>query len=174
MLGLTRFNAPNEATHSRVFRAIDTAVFEELVREWIQARLGGRSFEHVAIDGEPAWGSRREDMPAVHLLAAYASEVGAVRYQLRVGAKTNEHKDAWEWLGVLPLRGADGHRRRHVDPPRRVRRDRPPRRRLRVAGQGQPTHASVGHPKCLRRPGPGAFPSTETTSRRVHQHGQPC
>jgi hypothetical protein len=105
LLGGTRFRGPSEATLSRVFRAIDATVFEQLIREWIQARLGGRSFEHVAIDGKTVRGSRGEDLPAVHLLAAYASEMGAVLAQLRVDAKTNEHKAALELLGVLPLKG---------------------------------------------------------------------
>ena len=105
LLGCTRHKAPSEATLSRVFRAVDVTVFERLIREWIRARLGGRSFEHIAIDGKTARGSRREDLPAVHLLAAYASEMGAALAQLRVDAKTNEHKAALELLGVLPLKG---------------------------------------------------------------------
>jgi hypothetical protein len=105
LLGCTRHKAPSEATLSRVFRAIDVTVFEQLIREWIRARLGGRGFEHIAIDGKTARGSRGEDLPAVHLLAAYASEVGAALAQLRVDAKTNEHKAALELLGVLPLGG---------------------------------------------------------------------
>jgi hypothetical protein len=105
LLGCKRHKAPSEATLSRVFRAIDVAVFEQLIREWIQARVGGRNFEHIAIDGKTARGSRREDLPAVHLLAAYATEMGAALAQLRVDAKTNEHKAALELLGILPLKG---------------------------------------------------------------------
>jgi hypothetical protein len=105
LLGGTRHKAPSEATLSRVFRSIDVTVFEQLIREWIQARLGRQDFEHIAIDGKTARGSRGEDLPAVHLLAAYASEMGAVLAQLRVDAKTNEHKAALELLGILPLKG---------------------------------------------------------------------
>jgi hypothetical protein len=105
LLGSTRYKAPSEATLSRVFRDLDAAVFEQLIREWISARLGRRRFEHIAIDGKTMRGSRGEDLPAVHLLAAYASEVGAALAQLRVDAKTNEHKAALELLGVLPLEG---------------------------------------------------------------------
>ena len=38
-------------------------------------------------------------------MAAYAPDVKAVLAQLRVDAKTNEHKAALELLGVLPLKG---------------------------------------------------------------------
>ena len=105
LLGATRYKAPSEATLSRVFRGIDVTIFEQLIREWIQARLGRRDFEHIAIDGKTARGSRGEELPAVHLLAAYASEMGTALAQLRVDAKTNEHKAALELLGILPLRG---------------------------------------------------------------------
>ena len=105
LLGVTRYKAPSEATLSRVFRDLDAATFEQLIRQWIRARLGGRPFEHIAIDGKTSRGSRDGDLPAVHLLAAYASEVGAALAQLRVDAKTNEHKAALELLGVLPLEG---------------------------------------------------------------------
>jgi hypothetical protein len=105
LLGSTRHKAPGEPTLSRVFRDLDVAAFERLIREWIRARLGGRPFEHIAIDGKTARGSRGEGLPAVHLLAAYAPEVGAALAQLRVDAKTNEHKAALELLGVVPLAG---------------------------------------------------------------------
>jgi hypothetical protein len=105
LLGCTRFKAPSEATLCRVFGWLDPAVFEQLIGEWIQARLGTRRFEHIAIDGKTARGSRAEDLPAVHLLAAYASEVQATLAQMRVDSKTNEHKAVLELLGVLPLEG---------------------------------------------------------------------
>jgi hypothetical protein len=105
LLGATRHKAPSEATLSRVFRDLDAAAFEQLIREWLRARLGGRAFEHLAIDGKTVRGSRGEELPAVHLLAAYASEMGAALAQMRVDAKTNEHKAALELLGVVPLEG---------------------------------------------------------------------
>jgi hypothetical protein len=84
---------------------IDPQVFEELIQQWIAARLGSRRFEHIAIDGKTLRGSRDGELPAVHLLAAYASEVQAPLAQLRVDSKTNEHKAALELLGVIPLEG---------------------------------------------------------------------
>ena len=50
-------------------------------------------------------GSRDGGTPGVHLVSAYAPDVKAVLAQLRVDAKTNEHKAALELLGVLPLEG---------------------------------------------------------------------
>jgi Transposase DDE domain len=59
----------------------------------------------IALDGKTLRGSAHRGVPGVHLLAAYAPKVTAVLGQLRVDAKTNEHKAALELLGILPLEG---------------------------------------------------------------------
>jgi hypothetical protein len=104
-LGFTTRWGLCKATYSRVFRRIDAADFETRLGRWVQARLGPGDAPHLSLDGKTARGSRDGDTPGVHLLAAYAPEVKAVLAQLRVDAKTNEHKAALELLGVLPLKG---------------------------------------------------------------------
>jgi hypothetical protein len=105
LLGFTTKWGLCKATYSRVFRRIDAADFEARVGRWIEARLGRDDAPHLAIDGKTARGSRDGDTPGVHLLSAYAPDVKAVVAQLRVDAKTNEHKAALELLRVLPLKG---------------------------------------------------------------------
>ena len=102
-LGFTTRWGLCKATYSRVFRRIDVADFEARVGEWIQGRLGPDDAPHISIDGKTARGSRDGDTPGVHLVSAYAPDVKAVLAQLRVDAKTNEHKAALELLGVLPI-----------------------------------------------------------------------
>ena len=104
-LGFTTRRGLCKATYSRVFRRIDVADFEARVGEWIQGRLGPGDAPHISIDGKTARGSRDGDTPGVHLVSAYAPDVKAVLAQLRVDAKTNEHKAALELLGVLPVKG---------------------------------------------------------------------
>jgi len=104
-LGFTTRHGLCKATYSRVFRRIDVAAFEGEVARWIQSRLGPGDAPHIAIDGKTARGSRDGGKPGVHLVAAYAPDAKAVLGQLRVDAKTNEHKAALELLGVLPLAG---------------------------------------------------------------------
>jgi DDE family transposase len=104
-LGFTTRWGLCKATYSRVFRRIDVADFEARVGEWIQGRLGPDDAPHISIDGKTARGSRDGDTPGVHLVSAYAPDVKAVVAQLRVDAKTNEHKAALELLGVLPIQG---------------------------------------------------------------------
>jgi hypothetical protein len=105
LLGFTTRWGLCKATYSRVFRRIDVADFEDRVGRWIAAQLGRNDAPHLAIDGKTARGSRDGATPGVHLVSAYAPDVKAVLAQLRVDAKTNEHKAALELLGVLPLKG---------------------------------------------------------------------
>jgi hypothetical protein len=104
-LGFTTRWGLCKATYSRVFRRIDVADFEARVGRWVQGRLGPGDAPQITLDGKTARGSRDGATPGVHLVSAYAPEVKAVLAQLRVDAKTNEHKAALELLGVLPLKG---------------------------------------------------------------------
>lgn len=105
LLGFTRRRGLCKATYSRVFRRIDVAAFEAAVSRWILARVKSTDAGHLAIDGKTLRGSCEGQAPGVHLVSAYAPEVQAVIAQLRVDAKTNEHKAALEMLGILPLKG---------------------------------------------------------------------
>jgi hypothetical protein len=105
LLGFTTKWGLCKATYSRVFRRIDVADFEARVGQWIRGRLEPGDAPHIAIDGKTARGSRDGETPGVHLVSADAPDVKAVLAQLRVDAKTNEHKAALELLGVLPVKG---------------------------------------------------------------------
>jgi hypothetical protein len=104
LLGFTRKRGLCKATYSRVFRRIDVADFEVRVGRWIEGRLRPGTAPHLAVDGKTARGSRDGELPAVHLLSAYAPDVKAVLAQLRVDAKTNEHEAALELLGVISVK----------------------------------------------------------------------
>ena len=105
LLGFTRRRGLCKATYSRVFRRIDTADVEARIGQWIQGRIDLKVAHHIAIDGKTARGSRDGQTPGVHLVSAYAPQFRAVLGQLRVDAKTNEHKAALQLLGVLPIKG---------------------------------------------------------------------
>ena len=104
LLGFHKRFAPSKATFSRVLAMIDPVQFEALIRTWIVARVGSKRFEHIALDGKTARGSHDGELPAVHLLAAYAPELQATLAQLAVNVKTNEHKTALEILDILPVK----------------------------------------------------------------------
>lgn len=105
LLGFRKRRAPSKATICRVIAMVDAVEFEALIRRWINMRVGSKQFDHVALDGKTARGSHDGELPAIHLLTAYAPEVQSTLAQMRVDAKTNEYKAALEMLDFIPLKG---------------------------------------------------------------------
>lgn len=103
-LGFTSAKTPCKATLSNLLRRLDVAAVEAALARWVLARCPDLG-DQICIDGKTARGSRDGALPGVHLLAAYAPRVAAVVAQVRVDRKTNEHKAALEFLGILPLTG---------------------------------------------------------------------
>jgi predicted transposase YbfD/YdcC len=104
-LGFRRGKTPTRSTYSILFRKLDIAAFEAVLSGWVVSRLPEASELHVCLDGKTLRGSRDGEVPGQHLVAAYVPTAQAVLGQLRVDAKTNEHKAALELLGILPLKG---------------------------------------------------------------------
>src|SRR5262245_61233756 len=104
-LGFRRGKTPTKSTLSVLFRALDITALEAALSRWVGSRLPDEPGLHVCLDGKTARGSRDGDVPGHHLVAAYAPAAQAVLAQLRVDAKTNEHKAALQLLGILPVKG---------------------------------------------------------------------
>jgi hypothetical protein len=103
-LGFPRGRGPVKSALSRLLRRIDAVALEAALTRWVASRLP-EGTTVLSIDGKTLCGSRDGEVPGVHLVAAYAPEAEAVLGQIRVDAKTNEHKAALELLGILPLKG---------------------------------------------------------------------
>jgi DDE_Tnp_1-associated/Transposase DDE domain len=101
-LGFRRGKTPSVSTLSRTLRVLDAAAVEAALSRWVLARIDA-GVELISLDGKTLKGSREGDIPGQHLVAAYAPAVQAVLAQIKVDAKTNEHKAALQLLGVLPL-----------------------------------------------------------------------
>jgi DDE_Tnp_1-associated/Transposase DDE domain len=104
-LGFTRGKTPTTSCLSKLFRRLDIAAVEEALGRWVRGRVLHHGWDDIALDGKTARGSADGDVPGVHLLTAYVPAAAAVLKQMRVDAKTNEHKAALKLLGVLPLAG---------------------------------------------------------------------
>jgi hypothetical protein len=104
-LGFRRGKTPAHSTLSDTLRCLDAAQLEAALSRWIAGRIDPATVKQITIDGKTLCGSRNGEVPGHHLVAAYAPAVSAVLAQVRVDAKTNEHKAALELLGILPLRG---------------------------------------------------------------------
>jgi hypothetical protein len=104
-LGFRRGKTPTFSTLSTTLRRFDARSLEAILARWIEGRIDRDTVESISIDGKTLRGSRAGEVPGHHLVAAYAPAVKAVLAQLRVDAKTNEHKAALELLGILPVKG---------------------------------------------------------------------
>jgi hypothetical protein len=108
-LGFRRSKTPAPSCLSDLYGVLDAAAFEAALSRWIAARtpppVAGADPQPVSLDGKTLRGSRDGAAPGHHLVAAYAHEHRAVLAQIRVDAKTNEHKAALELLGILPVQG---------------------------------------------------------------------
>lgn len=76
-LGITRASTPSVATLFRLFRDLDRDAFEQALGAWVQAQ-GLAAGEALALDGKHLRGIHGEQLPGVHLVAAYAHRTGAV------------------------------------------------------------------------------------------------
>jgi hypothetical protein len=103
-LGFRRAKTPAKGTFSKLFRRLDIDAFEAALSRWLLSRQQD-GWQAVAVDGKTLRGSADGETPGVHLLTAFVPAAAAVLGQLRVDAKTNEHKAALRLLGVLPLDG---------------------------------------------------------------------
>jgi DDE_Tnp_1-associated/Transposase DDE domain len=113
-LGFRRGKTPAPSCLSDLFSRLDAVAFEAVLSRWIKSRSPAavpenpdpkQQKEPISIDGKTLRGSRNGETPGQHLVAAYAPLVEAVLVQVRVDAKTNEHKAALEMLGILPVKG---------------------------------------------------------------------
>ena len=104
-LGFRRGKTPTKSTLSELFRILDIDAFEAALSCWIASRLPPDEELVISLDGKCQRGSKDGDAPGQHLVSAYVSQAKAVLAQVRVDAKTNEHKAALQLLGILPVAG---------------------------------------------------------------------
>jgi predicted transposase YbfD/YdcC len=104
-LGFLRGKTPTKSTFSIIFRHLDVQAFENALSRWIASRLPEGEQKPISLDGKTARGSRDGEVPGQHLVSAYCDDAQAVLAQIKVDAKTNEHKAALQLLGFLPVKG---------------------------------------------------------------------
>jgi predicted transposase YbfD/YdcC len=95
---------PSHDTFARVFRLLDARHFELAFRGWISAIVGAAQ-GRIAIDGKCVRGSHDGETRAIHLVSAYATDLGLMLCQQRVADKTNEIDAIPAVLEALVLRG---------------------------------------------------------------------
>jgi hypothetical protein len=103
-MGFTRDRTPCAATLHGVFKRLDKERFERVLGGWLQEQ-GLKAGEALAVDGKKLRGIHGEQLPGVHLLAAYAHETGIVVAQQAVEDKHNELNALPGLLEQLGLHG---------------------------------------------------------------------
>jgi predicted transposase YbfD/YdcC len=103
-----RNGIPGHDTIRRVFEALSPAVLESRLVEWVQSLCGTHEGRVVAIDGKSLRGSRSaaRGIGALHLVSAYAAEMGLTLGQRPCEEKSNEIEAIKALLPTLALEGA--------------------------------------------------------------------
>ena len=107
-LGLKRERGPSGATVHRVVRHLDHAAFERVLGEWFAAQ-GLQVDEAIAIDGKTLRGIHGEEVPGVHLVAAFAHQTRTILAQAATVGKGHELAGVEAVLAALPARLLYGH-----------------------------------------------------------------
>lgn len=97
-LGLKpKHRTPAVSTLHELFKRLDTAAFEAALQNWAASWLppvdpaaGPEHLQPISIDGKTLCGSQGHEVPAVHLLAAYATRLGLVLNQVRATASKED------------------------------------------------------------------------------------
>jgi hypothetical protein len=105
-LGFTRARTPCVSTVHVVFSRLDREAFERALGAWLQSRcVGMHATEAVAVDGKTLRGIHGEEVPGVHLIAAYGHQTGIVVDQQAAKGKGQELEGVAALLERLPLQG---------------------------------------------------------------------
>lgn len=103
-LGLPAGRSPSVATLHRVFKRLDVVAFEQALGGWLE-RTGVERVSALALDGKTLRGIHGDEVPGVHLVAAFAHEAGTVLAQVSAPGKGQELAAATAVLATVPLAG---------------------------------------------------------------------
>ena len=95
---------PSEDTFLRIFRALDPKHFEAAFRRWVSGVVGALSGT-IAVDGKTVRGSGSGGESAIHMVSAFATELGVVLGQEKVAEKSNEISAIPALLEALYIKG---------------------------------------------------------------------
>ena len=98
---------PSADTILRVLARIDHKKFEECLMNWTHGYFRERvqPGSVIAIDGKTVRGSGKKEGKGIHLVSAWADELGLVLGQVRTGEKSNEITAIPQLLSALDISG---------------------------------------------------------------------
>jgi hypothetical protein len=147
-LGIRRMTVPDGATLHRIFRRLEVGAFEAVLGGWLSVR-GLRPGEAIALDGKTLRGIHGDQLPGVHLVAAFTHQSGIVLTQEAAPGKGQELVAVEMILERLDLQG-------HVVTGDALLAQRDvcaqvvKKGALLAAGEGEPAHAVGGDRAAVR------------------------
>lgn len=99
---------PSHDTFGRLFSMLEPEGFQNFFTRWVQDLSLSLKGKTVPIDGKTLRGShdRKNGKAAIHMVSAWASDIGIVLGQLKTDAKSNEITAIPELIKTLALEGA--------------------------------------------------------------------
>ena len=99
---------PSHDTFGRVFAMLDPKGFEKFFSRWVQDLANSIKGQNVCIDGKTVRGShdKANAKAAIHMVSAWAADVGIVLGQITTDAKSNEITAIPELIKSLTLENA--------------------------------------------------------------------
>lgn len=97
---------PSDDTLRRFFRALNSEIFEENFIKWVESFQLDLENKVIAVDGKTSRRSFDGDGRPMHLVSAFASELGVVLGQLKTEEKSNEITAIPELLDLLDIAGS--------------------------------------------------------------------
>jgi len=92
-------------TFGRVFALLDAAVFERCFIGWMRSVCQAFKGLQVALDGKTIRRSKSSGQKALHMVSAFAHDLGLTLGQVKTGEKSNEITAIPELLDALLLKG---------------------------------------------------------------------
>ncbi len=97
---------PSDDTLRRFFRTLDPLKFEEFFMRWVRSFQLDLENKIIAVDGKVSRRSFDGDNKPLHLVSAFASELGITLGQVKTEDKSNEITAIPELLSLLDIAGA--------------------------------------------------------------------
>jgi hypothetical protein len=104
LIGITREKSPSQSSIHYLLTRIDVEAMEKCLGAWIQSLTQEKNL-HIALDGKTLKGSASEEYKALHLLAAYCTNISGVLGQIGLDSKEGEITGAKKILFEIPVCG---------------------------------------------------------------------
>jgi hypothetical protein len=102
LIGINREKSPGQTSMHDLLTRIDVVALEKILGSWVLSLTQEKGL-HIALDGKTLKGSASEEYKALHLLAAYCTNISGVLNQIGLESKEGEITGAKKILYDIPV-----------------------------------------------------------------------